>query len=175
MSHFQTRVKNFFAIRENFFSRRPFGRGQLVGANGFMRLFDPIVKHFSAKNFAPHREKGYILRITIYNKINYFYLHYLSLFSKLYLNCQQLKRGLTDLDSFALRQSAIGKWQDHFHPPSTRGCKDDSSVPSKTIYLPFPSHKKILELRSRQDRLPMRYPGQCTTQGTSILGLSRWK
>ena len=53
MSHFQTRVKNFFAIRENFFSRRPFGRGQLVGANGFMRLFDPTVKHFSAKNF-PH-------------------------------------------------------------------------------------------------------------------------
>ena len=51
MSHFQTRVKNFFAIRENFFSRRPFGRGRLVGANGFMRLFDPTVKHFSAKNF----------------------------------------------------------------------------------------------------------------------------
>ena len=50
MSHFQTRVKNFFAIQENFFSRRPFGRGQLVGANGFMRLFDPTVKHFSAKN-----------------------------------------------------------------------------------------------------------------------------
>ena len=52
MSHFQTRVKNFFAIRGNFFSRRPFGRGQLVGANGFMRLFDPTVKHFSAKKFA---------------------------------------------------------------------------------------------------------------------------
>ena len=51
MSHFQTRVKNFFAIRENFFSRRPFGRSQLVGANSFMRLFDPTVKHFSAKNF----------------------------------------------------------------------------------------------------------------------------
>ena len=51
MSHFQTRVKNFFAIRKNFFSRRPFGRSQLVGANGFMRLFDPTVKHFSAKNF----------------------------------------------------------------------------------------------------------------------------
>ena len=50
MSHFQTRVKNFFAIRENFFSRRPFGRGQLVGANGFMRLFNSTVKHFSAKN-----------------------------------------------------------------------------------------------------------------------------
>ncbi|WP_418731130.1 hypothetical protein, partial [Desulfovibrio sp.] len=50
ISHFQTRVKNFFAIRENFFSRRPFGRSQLVGANGFMRLFDPIVKHFPAKN-----------------------------------------------------------------------------------------------------------------------------
>ena len=52
MSHFQTRVKNFFAIRENFFSRRPFGCGRLVGANGFMRLFNSIVKHFSAKNFA---------------------------------------------------------------------------------------------------------------------------
>ena len=52
MSHFQTRVKNFFAIRKNFFSRRPFGRGQLVGANGFMLLFDPTVKHFYAKNFA---------------------------------------------------------------------------------------------------------------------------
>ena len=50
MSHFQARVKNFFAIRKNFFSRRPFGRGQLVGANGFMRLFDPIVKHFPTKN-----------------------------------------------------------------------------------------------------------------------------
>ena len=49
MSHFQTRVKNFFAIRENLFSRRPFGRGQLVGANGFMRLFDPTVKHFPQK------------------------------------------------------------------------------------------------------------------------------
>ena len=51
MSHFQTRVKNFFAIRENFFSRRPFGRGQLVDANGFMRLFDPTVKHFFRKKF----------------------------------------------------------------------------------------------------------------------------
>ncbi len=52
MSHFQTRVKDFFTIRENLFSRRPFGRGQFVGANGFMRLFDPTVKHLSAKNFA---------------------------------------------------------------------------------------------------------------------------
>ena len=60
MSHFQTRVKNFFAIRENFFSRRPFGRGQLVGANGFMRLFDPTVKHFSAKieKMFSDRQKG---------------------------------------------------------------------------------------------------------------------
>ena len=49
MSHFQTRVKNFFAIRENFFSRRPFGRGRLVGANGFMRLFNSTVKHFPQK------------------------------------------------------------------------------------------------------------------------------
>ena len=55
MSHFQTRVKNFFAIRENFFFRRPFGRGQLVGANGFMRLFDPTVKHFSVKKFVDLR------------------------------------------------------------------------------------------------------------------------
>ena len=50
MSHFQTRVKNLFLPSgKNFFSRRPFGRSQLVGANGFMRLFDPTVKHFSAK------------------------------------------------------------------------------------------------------------------------------
>ncbi|MDY4807911.1 MAG: hypothetical protein SO257_08700, partial [Desulfovibrio sp.] len=49
---FKPASRTFFAIRENFFSRRPFGRGQLVGASGFMRLFDPIVKHFSAKNFA---------------------------------------------------------------------------------------------------------------------------
>ena len=61
MSHFQTRVKNFFAIRENLFSRRPFGRGQLVGANGFMRLFDPTVKHFSAKNFADLQKTDVIL------------------------------------------------------------------------------------------------------------------
>ena len=60
MSHFQTRVKNFFAIRGNSFSRRPFGRGQLVGANGFMRLFDPTVKHFSAKieKMFSNRQKG---------------------------------------------------------------------------------------------------------------------
>ena len=50
MSHFQTRVKNFFAIRENFFSRRPFGHDQLVGANDFMRLFNSTVKHFPQKN-----------------------------------------------------------------------------------------------------------------------------
>ena len=61
MSHFQTRVKNFFAIRKNFFSRRPFGRGQLVGANGFMRLFDPTVKHFSAKNFTDLQKTESIL------------------------------------------------------------------------------------------------------------------
>ena len=47
---FKPASRTFFAIRENFFSRRPFGRDQLVGANGFMRLFDPTVKHFSAKN-----------------------------------------------------------------------------------------------------------------------------
>ena len=52
MSHFQTRVKNFFAIRENLLPRRPCGHGQFVGANGFMRLFDHTVKHFPAKNFA---------------------------------------------------------------------------------------------------------------------------
>ena len=49
MSHFQTRVKNFFAIRGNFLPRRPCGHGQFVGANGFMRLFDHTVKLFSAK------------------------------------------------------------------------------------------------------------------------------
>ena len=45
MSHFQTRVKNFFAIRENFFSRRPFGRGQLVGTNV---LYAPFRSHRQA-------------------------------------------------------------------------------------------------------------------------------
>ncbi|MDY2665961.1 hypothetical protein, partial [Desulfovibrio sp.] len=67
MSHFQTRVKNFFAIRENFFSRRPFGRGRLVGANGFMRLFDPTVKHFSAKNrknvFEPSKRRFRVVQL----------------------------------------------------------------------------------------------------------------
>ncbi|MDY5394240.1 MAG: hypothetical protein SPG38_02540, partial [Desulfovibrio sp.] len=48
---FKPASRTFFAIRENFFSRRPFGRGQLVGANGFMRLFNSTVKHFSAKKF----------------------------------------------------------------------------------------------------------------------------
>ena len=48
---FKPASRTFFAIRKNFFFRRPFGRGQLVGANGFMRLFDPTVKHFPAKNF----------------------------------------------------------------------------------------------------------------------------
>ena len=43
--------QELFAIRENRFPRRPFGHGQLVGANGFMRLFDPTVKHFPAKKF----------------------------------------------------------------------------------------------------------------------------
>ena len=51
MAHFQTRVKNFFAIRGNFLPRRPCGHGQFVGANGFMRLFGHTVKHFPAKNF----------------------------------------------------------------------------------------------------------------------------
>ena len=55
VSFSNTRQELFLAIRENFFSRRPFGRGQLVGANGFMRLFDPTVKHFSAKKFVDLR------------------------------------------------------------------------------------------------------------------------
>ena len=67
MSHFQTRVKNFFAIRENFFSRRPFGRGRLVGANGFMRLFNLTVKHFSAKNrknvFEPSKRRFRVVQL----------------------------------------------------------------------------------------------------------------
>ncbi|WP_297231563.1 hypothetical protein, partial [uncultured Desulfovibrio sp.] len=46
---FKPASRTFFAIRENFFPRRPFGRGRLVGANGFMRLFDPTVKHFPQK------------------------------------------------------------------------------------------------------------------------------
>ena len=49
MSHFQTRVKNFFAIRENFFSRRPFGRGQLVGANGLCAFSTPPSSIFPQK------------------------------------------------------------------------------------------------------------------------------
>ena len=43
--------QELFCHPGKFLSRRPFGRGQLVGANGFMRLFDPTVKHFSAKKF----------------------------------------------------------------------------------------------------------------------------
>ena len=61
VSFSNTRQELFLAIRENFFSRRPFGRGQLVGANGFMRLFDPTVKHFSAKNFADLQKTDVIL------------------------------------------------------------------------------------------------------------------
>ena len=41
--------QELFCHPGKFLSRRPFGRDQLVGANGFMRLFDPTVKHFSAK------------------------------------------------------------------------------------------------------------------------------
>ena len=48
---FKPASRTFFAIRKNFFFRRPFGRGRLVGANGFMRLFDPTVKHFFRKKF----------------------------------------------------------------------------------------------------------------------------
>ena len=51
MSHFQTRVKNFFAIRENFFFRRPFGRGQLVGANALYAPFRPHRQAFLRKKF----------------------------------------------------------------------------------------------------------------------------
>ena len=40
---------SFFHFAKFFFAAPS---GQLVGANGFMRLFDPTVKHFSAKNFA---------------------------------------------------------------------------------------------------------------------------
>ena len=43
--------QELFCHPEKFLFRRPFGRGQLVGVSGFMRLFDPTVKHFSAKNF----------------------------------------------------------------------------------------------------------------------------
>ena len=61
------RQELFFAIREIFFSRRPFGRGQLVGANGFMRLFDPTVKHFSAKNrknvFEPSKRRFRVVQL----------------------------------------------------------------------------------------------------------------
>ena len=53
MSHFQTRVKNFFAIRKNFFSRRPFGRGQLVGANALYAPFRPHRQAFFRKKLGP--------------------------------------------------------------------------------------------------------------------------
>jgi len=43
--------QELFCHPGKFLFRRPFGRGQLIGANGFMRLFDPTVKHFSAKKF----------------------------------------------------------------------------------------------------------------------------
>ena len=39
---------SFFIFAKVFFAAPS---GQLVGANGFMRLFDPTVKYFSAKNF----------------------------------------------------------------------------------------------------------------------------
>ena len=50
--------QELFCHPGKFLFRRPFGRGWLVGANGFMRLFDPTVKHFSAKNFTdlPHTD-----------------------------------------------------------------------------------------------------------------------
>ena len=51
MSHFQTRVKNFFAIRENFFSRRPFGRGRLVERERLYAPFRPHRQAFSRKKF----------------------------------------------------------------------------------------------------------------------------
>ena len=64
---FKPASRTFFAIRENFFSRRPFGRDQLVGANGFMRLFDPTVKHFSAKNrknvFEPSKRRFRVVQL----------------------------------------------------------------------------------------------------------------
>ncbi|MDD6247584.1 hypothetical protein, partial [Desulfovibrio piger] len=64
---FKPASRTFFAIRENFFSRRPFGRGRLVGANGFMRLFDPTVKHFSAKNrknvFEPSKRRFRVVQL----------------------------------------------------------------------------------------------------------------
>ena len=73
MSHFQTRVKNFFAIRKNFFFRRPFGRGQLVGANGFMRLFNSTVKHFSAKNrknvSEPSKRRFHVVQLCFFNQL----------------------------------------------------------------------------------------------------------
>ena len=52
---FKPASRTFLPSGKISFSRRPFGRGQLVGANGFMRLFDPTVKHFSAKKFVDLR------------------------------------------------------------------------------------------------------------------------
>ena len=47
---FKPASRTFLPSGKISFSRRPCGRGHLVGANGFMRFFDPTVKHFSAKN-----------------------------------------------------------------------------------------------------------------------------
>ena len=57
---FKPASRTFLPSGKISFSRRPFGRGQLVGANGFMRLFDPTVKHFSAKieKMFSDRQKG---------------------------------------------------------------------------------------------------------------------
>ncbi|MBR2611334.1 hypothetical protein, partial [Desulfovibrio sp.] len=48
---------SFFHFAKVFFAAPS---GQLVGANGFMRLFDPIAKHFSAKieKMFSNRQKG---------------------------------------------------------------------------------------------------------------------
>ena len=59
--------QELFCHPGKFLSRRPFGRGQLVGANGFMRLFDPTVKHFSAKNrknvFRPSKRRFRVVQL----------------------------------------------------------------------------------------------------------------
>ena len=54
----------FFIFAKVFFAAPS---GQLVGANGFMRLFNPAVKHFSAKNrknvFEPSKRRFRVVQL----------------------------------------------------------------------------------------------------------------
>ena len=60
MSHFQTRVKNFFAIRENFFSRHPFGRASSLARTALCAFSTPPSSIFPQKieKMFSNRQKG---------------------------------------------------------------------------------------------------------------------